>query len=103
MADAHSDWHLDDHVHQATGMIAEQLNCDVSEALARLKIRAASTGLTLDVMALDVLDHVVRFDGRPINCRSASHDSRADKPANQAKSLLAVFVLAARSAAMVRS
>ena len=40
MADAHSDWQLNDHVHQATGMIAEQLNCDVSEALARLKIRA---------------------------------------------------------------
>jgi hypothetical protein len=76
MADAHSDWQINDHVHQATGMIAEQLKCDVSEALARLKIRAASTGLTLDMMALDVLDRVVRFDRRRINCRSASHDSR---------------------------
>jgi hypothetical protein len=79
------------------------INCDVSEALARLKIRAASTGLTLDMMALDVLDRVVRFDRRRINCRSATHDSRAAQPANQAKSLPAVFVLAARSAAKVRS
>jgi hypothetical protein len=34
MADAHSDWQINDHVHQATGMIAEQFNCDVSEARA---------------------------------------------------------------------
>jgi hypothetical protein len=43
-------------------MIAEQLNCDITEALARLKIRAEAMGQTLDMMALDVLDRVVRFD-----------------------------------------
>ena len=52
---------LGDHVHQAAGMVAAQLDCDVSEALGRLKIRADATGQTLEDMALDVLDGVVRF------------------------------------------
>ena len=49
-------------VHQATGMIAAQAGCDVSEAFARLKIRAAAKGLTPHEMALDVLDGVTRFN-----------------------------------------
>jgi len=49
-------------VHQATGMIAAQAGCDVSEAFARLTIRAAAKGLTPHEMALDVLDGVTRFN-----------------------------------------
>jgi ANTAR domain-containing protein len=48
-------------IHQATGMIAAQAGCDVSEAFARLTIRAAATGQTRHEMALDVLDRVTRF------------------------------------------
>ncbi|MDP9333742.1 MAG: ANTAR domain-containing protein [Actinomycetota bacterium] len=50
-----------DHVHQATGMVAAQLDCDVTEALARLRIRADATGQTLKNIALDVLDGVTVF------------------------------------------
>ena len=52
---------LGDWVHQAVEMVAVQLDCDVTEALGRLKIRADATGQTLENMALDVLDGVVRF------------------------------------------
>ncbi len=48
-------------VHQATGMIAAQVGCDVSEAFDRLKIRAAAQELSLHEIALDVLDGVIRF------------------------------------------
>jgi len=47
---------------QATGMVAVQVGCDVTEALGRLKIRANATGQTLENLALDVLDGVIRFD-----------------------------------------
>jgi hypothetical protein len=47
---------------QATGMVAVQAGCDVTEALGSLKIRAAATGQTLENLALDVLDGVIRFD-----------------------------------------
>ena len=50
-----------DYVHQATGMVVAQLDCDTAEALGRLKIRAAATGQTLEDLALNVLDGVVRF------------------------------------------
>ena len=52
---------LGDWVHQATGMVAAELDCDVIEALGRLKIRADATDQTLENLALDVLDGVVRF------------------------------------------
>jgi hypothetical protein len=57
-----SDDSLSKHVHQAMGMIAAQLDCDVDEALARMKIRADAMGQTLEHTALDVLDRVIRFD-----------------------------------------
>ena len=53
--------HMGDHVHEAIGMIAAQLDCDATEALARLRIRAEATGQTLENMALDVLDGLARF------------------------------------------
>jgi hypothetical protein len=55
-------WHLSSRVHQATGMIAAQIHCGTSEALDRLKIRSAAQGKTLDDLALDVLNGVIRFD-----------------------------------------
>jgi hypothetical protein len=57
-----SDDSLSKNVHQAVGMIAAQVDCDVDEALARLKIRADAMGQTLELTALDVLDRVIRFD-----------------------------------------
>ena len=62
MADGSSDQPLSVAVHQATGMIAAQADCDVGEAFNRLKIRAAALGQTLDEMALDVLDGVIKFN-----------------------------------------
>jgi len=62
MSGAQSDESLGKHVHQAIGMIAAQVDCDLEEALARLKIRAAAMGQTLEHTALDVLDRVIRFD-----------------------------------------
>jgi AmiR/NasT family two-component response regulator len=48
-------------IHQATGMVAAQADCDIDEALARLRIRARATGQTLEQTALDVLDGEIRF------------------------------------------
>ncbi len=63
MSDGSSErFELSARVHQATGMIAGQLDCDVSEALARLRIRADASGQTLDETALDVIDRVFFFD-----------------------------------------
>ena len=49
-------------IYQATGMIAAQTGCDIDEAFARLTIRAAAGGQSQHDLALDVLDHVVRFN-----------------------------------------
>jgi ANTAR domain len=61
MADRRPNELLSVAVHQATGMIAAQAGCDVSEAFERLTIRAAAVGQTRHEMALDVLDGVTRF------------------------------------------
>ena len=50
-----------DYVDQAAGMVAAQLGCDRTEALGRLKVRAAATGATLENLASDVLDGIARF------------------------------------------
>jgi hypothetical protein len=57
-----SDEHLSDRVHQATGMIAVQAECDLPAALALLIIKAADIGESLEDTALDVLDGIIRFD-----------------------------------------
>ena len=57
-----ADDYLSVEIHQATGMIAAQANCDMIEAFARLQIRAAAVGQSLHHTALDVIDHIVRFD-----------------------------------------
>jgi hypothetical protein len=62
MPDRSPDDYFSDHVHQATGMIAAQVDCSIGEALDRMRIRAAATGQSLEHTALDVLDGVIRFD-----------------------------------------
>jgi hypothetical protein len=62
MPDRPPDDYFSEHVHQATGMIAAQVDCSVGEALDRMRIRAAATGQSLEHTALDVLDGVIRFD-----------------------------------------
>ena len=42
-------------------MAAAQLDCDITEAFGRLRILAAATSQTLEDLALDVLDGMVRF------------------------------------------
>jgi hypothetical protein len=49
------------HVHQATGMVAAQVGCDIDEAFNRLTIRAAALNQSLELTALDVIDRVIRF------------------------------------------
>jgi hypothetical protein len=53
--------HLSNHVHQATGMVAAQADCDIDEALQLMVIRAAATQVSLEDLALDVLDHRTLF------------------------------------------
>jgi hypothetical protein len=52
---------LSSHVHQATGMVAAQANCDIDEALQLMVIRAKATDASLEDLALDVLDHRTTF------------------------------------------
>jgi hypothetical protein len=61
-------WALDvsDHravVHQATGMISVQLQCDVQEALVRLRGRAFASGQPIDELAVAVVEGRATFDG----------------------------------------
>ena len=48
-------------IHQATGMVAAQADCDIDEAFNRLNIRAAAMGQTVQDTALDILDRRIRF------------------------------------------
>jgi hypothetical protein len=50
-------------VHQATGMIAAQLDENVSNALARLRAAGFETGRSIYDIARDVVARRVRFDG----------------------------------------
>lgn len=49
-------------IHQATGMIAVQLNDTTSNALARLRAAAFASGRPMHDIAQDVVDRRVRFD-----------------------------------------
>lgn len=48
-------------VHQATGMVAEMLDCPMSDALARMRARAYSDGIPLYDLATQVIDRKVTF------------------------------------------
>jgi hypothetical protein len=51
-------------VHQATGIVAEQLGCTPLEALGRRIVRARDEGITLDELAAHVIDRKIRFSSR---------------------------------------
>jgi hypothetical protein len=51
-------------VHQATGMISAQLDCDVGEALARLRAHAFAAERPIDEIAEGVVEGSIRFDVR---------------------------------------
>jgi hypothetical protein len=48
--------------HQATGMVAAQLDCDVADAYARLQAYAFGNGLTVAEVADQVLERTLRFE-----------------------------------------
>jgi hypothetical protein len=49
-------------VHQATGMVAAQLNLDMTDALARLRAHAFASGSTIFDVAQEVLSRNLRFN-----------------------------------------
>ena len=49
-------------IHQATGMIAAQLDDTVANALARLRAAAFASGRSMYDVAQDVVERRVRFD-----------------------------------------
>ena len=49
-------------IHQATGMIAAQLNDTTSNALARLRAAAFASGRPMYDIAQDVVERRMRFD-----------------------------------------
>jgi GAF domain/ANTAR domain len=49
-------------VHQATGMVAMQLECSARDALARLRARAFSDGMTVDDVARRIVERKLRFE-----------------------------------------
>ena len=50
-----------DRVSQATGMISVQADCSLAEAFDLLRERAFGIGQTLEMTALDAIDHIIRF------------------------------------------
>jgi AmiR/NasT family two-component response regulator len=48
-------------VHQATGMVAEMLTCPMPDALARMRARAYSEGMTLFDIATKVITRQMVF------------------------------------------
>ncbi len=52
-------------VHQATGMVAAQLNTDPDTAFARLRARAFADGRRLSELAADIVARRTRFDPDP--------------------------------------
>jgi hypothetical protein len=64
MPDPATNGYFKSRVHQAAGMISVQAHCDLSEAMARLRHRAAGTGQSLEAVAVGVLEGVIRFDDR---------------------------------------
>jgi len=62
------------HVHQATGMVAAQLNVSMPDALAILRARAYARGQRLPDLAADVLARRVRLDPGPLGADHARED-----------------------------
>jgi hypothetical protein len=49
-------------VHQATRMVARQLDCSARDAFARLRARAFAAGVGVDEVAQQVVEHELRFE-----------------------------------------
>ena len=56
--------HLQDELHQATGMVAAQLDIGVAQAMRVLRAHARATGASLVAVATSVVDRELRFDER---------------------------------------
>jgi hypothetical protein len=52
-------------VHQAAGMVSEQLDIAIGDALARLRAYAYAADRPIDDVARDVVDHRLRIDRPP--------------------------------------
>jgi hypothetical protein len=50
------------HVYQAAGMICVQADCSVDDALLLLIERADALSQPVEIVARDVVTHVIRFD-----------------------------------------
>jgi hypothetical protein len=48
-------------VHRAARVISEQLGCDYDESLGRLIIRADASSRSLERVAVDVTERMIRF------------------------------------------
>jgi AmiR/NasT family two-component response regulator len=57
-----SDTHPLPQVHQACGIVADQVDCGPSEALARMTALAVEVDLSIEQVAHAVLDGSIRFD-----------------------------------------
>ena len=62
LSDAGNGGPQSDRVLQAQGMISVQRGCGMDEAFDLLREKAFVLGQTLEYTALDVLDHIIRFD-----------------------------------------
>jgi len=62
MPNPRKDGHLSAGMHQATGMVSVQLDCDLIEAFARLKLRSVGMGQSIEATAVGVIDGAIRFD-----------------------------------------
>ena len=60
-----ADADLQDQLHQATGMVAAQLDIGVEQALRALRAHARDTGASLGAVAAAVVERALRFDGEP--------------------------------------
>ena len=60
MPDRRKRGYLSDKVHQATRMVSAQADCEMSEGLNRLRIRARAMGQSVEATALDVFDGLIR-------------------------------------------
>ena len=49
-------------VAQAQGMVAAQVDCMLDEALVLMNARSRTSHLSLEEVAAEVLDHLIRFD-----------------------------------------
>ena len=51
-----------DRVLQAQGMVSVQADCSVDDALARMTETAVESGMSLDAIASEIIEHRIRFN-----------------------------------------